>query len=142
MKSLETKITRVVVGKIEPGEDLIDSIIDLVKKYNINSGFVKCIGALKTFTIGFYIINSKEYKMKTFNENVELISCIGNVAYKDGEPIIHLHVSLGKSDYSVIGGHLSKPSIVSVTGEVFIIELDKKINRVNDPQFDLSLLEL
>lgn len=142
MKSLETKVTRVIVGKIEPGEDLVDSIISLVKKYNIKSGFVKCIGALKTFTIGFFIIDSKEYKMKTFNENVELISGMGNIAFKDGEPIIHLHVSLGRSDYSVIGGHLSKPSIVSVTGEVSIFEIDKKINRVNDPQFDLSLLEL
>ncbi len=142
MKSLETKVTRVIVGKIEPGEDLIDSINDLVKKYSIKSGFVKCIGALKTFTIGFYIIDSKEYKMETFNEYVELISCIGNIAYKDGEPIIHLHVSLGKSDYSVIGGHLSKPSIISVTGEVSIFEIDEKINRLNDPQFNLSLLEL
>ncbi|NVM38284.1 MAG: DNA-binding protein [Candidatus Lokiarchaeota archaeon] len=142
MKSLETKVTRVIVGKIEPGEDLLDSIINLVKKFNIKSGFVKCIGALKTFTIGFYILNSKEYKMKTFNENVELISCMGNIAFKNGEPIIHLHVSLGRGDYSVIGGHLSKPSIVSVTGEVSIFEIEQKLNRVNDPQFGLSLLEL
>ncbi len=142
MKSLETKISRVIVGKVEPNEDLVDSIIEMIKKYNIKSGFIKCIGALKTFTIGFYIIDSKEYKMKTFNENVELISCIGNIAYKDGEPIIHLHASLGKGDYSVIGGHLSKPSIVSVTGEVSIYEIDQKLYRANDPQFNLSLLNI
>jgi len=142
LKSLETKISRVIVGKVEPNEDLVDSIIEMIKKYNIKSGFIKCIGALKTFTIGFYIIDSKEYKMKTFNENVELISCIGNIAYKDEEPIIHLHVSLGRGDYSVIGGHLSKPSIVSVTGEVSIYEIDKKLYRANDPQFNLSLLNI
>jgi len=142
LKSLETKISRVIVGKVEPNEDLVDSIIEMIKKYNIKSGFIKCIGALKTFTIGFYIIDSKEYKMKTFNENVELISCIGNIAYKDGEPIIHLHVSLGRGDYSVIGGHLSKPSIVSVTGEVCIYEIDQKLYRANDPQFNLSLLNI
>lgn len=142
MKSLETKISRVIVGKVEPNEDLVDSIIEMIKKYNVKSGFIKCIGALKTFTIGFYIIDSKEYKMKTFNENVELISCIGNIAYKDGEPIIHLHVSLGRGDYSVIGGHLSKPSIVSVTGEVSIYEIDQKLYRANDPQFNLSLLNI
>jgi len=142
LKSLETKISRVIVGKVEPNEDLVDSIIEMIKKYNIKSGFIKCIGALKTFTIGFYIIDSKEYKMKTFNENVELISCIGNIAYKDGEPIIHLHASLGKGDYSVIGGHLSKPSIVSVTGEVSIYEIDQKLYRANDPQFNLSLLNI
>jgi len=142
LKSREVRITRIIVGKVEPDEDLIDSIIEMVKKDNIKSGFIKCIGALKTFTIGFYMIDSNKYKMKTFNENVELISCIGNIAYKDGEPIIHLHVSLGRGDYSLIGGHLSKPSIVSVTGEVSIYEIDQKLYRANDPQFNLSLLNI
>lgn len=142
MKSIEAKIIRIIVGKVEPDEDLMDSIINMVKRHNIKSGFINCIGALKKFTLGFYEIDSKNYKMETFNENVELITCIGNITYKDDEPIIHLHVSLGKRDYSVIGGHLSKPSIVSVTGEVSIFETDKRFNRVNDPQFNLSLLDI
>jgi predicted DNA-binding protein with PD1-like motif len=142
MKSIETKSKRIVIAKVEPNEDLIDSIITLVKKYDINSGIITCIGALKKFTIGFYDLNSKNYDLKTFEENVELISCIGNITYKDKDPIIHLHVSLGRSDYTVIGGHLTQPSIVSVTGEVKIIELNQKLFRAEDPQFDLSLLNL
>lgn len=142
MKSIETKSKRIIIAKIEPNEDLIDSIINLVKKYDINSGVINCIGALKKFTIGFYDINSKNYKLKTFEEYVELISCIGNLSYKDKEPIIHLHVSLGRSDFSVIGGHLSQPSIISVTGEVKIFEIDQKLFRAEDSQFNLSLLNL
>lgn len=135
-------IKRVIIGKIEPNEDLISSIIDLVKKYDIISGIINCIGALKKFTIGFFDINSKNYKVETFDEYVELISCIGNVSYKDNEPLIHLHVTLGRNDYSVIGGHLSQPSIISVTGEVKIFEFDQKLKRINDPQFNLSLLDI
>jgi predicted DNA-binding protein with PD1-like motif len=142
LKSLETKNRRVIFGKVEPEEDLMESIIDMVNKHNIKSGIINCIGALKKFTIGFFEIDSKEYKLETFNENVELITCLGNIAFKDNEPIIHLHASLGRKDYSVIGGHLAKPSIVSVTGEVCIFETDEKLNRVNDPQFDLSLLSI
>ena len=142
MKSTETKTKRIIVGKIEPNEDLIDSIITLVKKSDIKAGLINCIGALKKFTIGFYDINSKNYKMKTFEENVELISCIGNISYREDEPIIHLHVTLGRSDYSVIGGHLSQPSIISVTGEVKILEFEQGLYRTNDPQFDLSLLDM
>ncbi|MFX1309063.1 MAG: PPC domain-containing DNA-binding protein [Promethearchaeota archaeon] len=142
MKSNEVNIKRVIIGKIEPNEDLISSIIDLVKKYDIISGIINCIGALKKFTIGFFDINSKNYKMETFDEYVELISCIGNVSYKDNEPLIHLHVTLGRNDYSVIGGHLSQPSIISVTGEVKIFEFDQKLKRINDPQFNLSLLDI
>ncbi len=142
MKSIESKIKRVIIAKIEPNEDLIDSIIKLVKRFNIKSGVINCIGALKKFTIGFYEIDSKNYKMETFEEFVELISCIGNISYKDKDPIIHLHVTLGRSDYSVIGGHLSQPSIISVTGEVKIFEIDQELNRTEDPQFNLSLLDI
>ncbi|MFX1430919.1 MAG: PCC domain-containing protein, partial [Promethearchaeota archaeon] len=52
------------------------------------------------------------------------------------------HVTLGRRDYSVIGGHLSQPSIISVTCEVKIIEMDQKLKRVDDPQFNLSLLDI
>jgi len=142
LKSIKTKIERIIIGKIEPNEDLIESIIDLVKKYDIKSGVINCIGALKKFTIGFYDIDSKNYKMETFDEFVELVSCIGNISYIGDKPIIHLHVTLGKSDYTIIGGHLSQPSIISVTGEVTIFETDQKLKRANDPQFNLSLLDI
>lgn len=142
MKSVETKIGRVIVGKILPGEDLIDAVTEIVKKHEIKSGLINIIGALKQFTIGYFNLHTKQYNFKTFNEDVELISCMGNVAYKDGEPMIHLHVTVGKDDFSILAGHLSQPSIISVTGEVYIYEIAQKLNRVNDPQFDLSLIDL
>lgn len=142
MRDLETRIKRAIVGKIEPDEDLIEEIIKMVKIHNIKSGLVNCIGALKKFTLGYFDIESKQYKNKTFNEFVELISCMGNISYRDGEPLIHLHVSVGRSDYTIIGGHLNKPSIISVTGEVYIFEIDQQLNRTNDPQFNLSLLNI
>ena len=142
MKSIETKIGRVIVARLMPDEDLIDAIKEIVRKYNIKAGLINVIGALKKVTIGFFDLKTKEYNFKTFEEDVELISCMGNIAYKDEEPIIHLHVSVGKDDFSIIGGHLSQPSIISVTGEVYVYEIGQKLNRSTDPQFNLSLLEL
>jgi len=125
-----------------PDEDLVDAITELVKKYKIKSGLINVIGALKKFTIGYFNIETKEYQFKTFDEPVELVSCMGNVAYKDGEPIVHIHFMVARQNYSVIGGHLGQPSIVSVTGEVFIYETKETIERVHDSRFDLSLLDL
>jgi predicted DNA-binding protein with PD1-like motif len=142
LKSIENKFKRIIVGKIEPNEDLIDSIIKLVNEYDIQSGFVNCIGALKKFTIGYFDIDSEKYLTKTIDDYVELVSCMGNISFRDGKPIIHIHVSLGKRDYNIIGGHLMQPSIVSITGEVYILEIDRKIKRENDPQFNLSLLAI
>jgi len=142
LKSIETKIGRVIVARLMPDEDLIEAIKEIVRKYNIKAGLINLIGALKKFTIGFFDLKTKQYKLKTFEEDVELISCMGNIAYKDEEPIIHLHVSVAKDDFGIIGGHLSQPSIISVTGEVYVYEIAQKLNRINDPQFNLSLLEL
>lgn len=142
MKSIDAKVSRVIVGKIEPDEDLIDAITKLVKTYNFKAGLLNCIGAFKKFTIGYFDLDKKEYKLETFDENVELVSCLGNIAYKNGKPIIHAHVSVGRPDFSIIGGHLSQPSIISVTGEIYILEIDQKLNRSLDPQFNLSLLNI
>ena len=142
MKSTETAVGRVIVAKIEPNEDLFDAIKELIKKHKIKSGLISVIGALKQFTIGYFDIEKKKYNFKTFDEDIELISCMGNIAFKDNEPIIHLHVSVGKDDYSIIGGHLSQPSVVSITAEVYIYEINQTLTRANDPQFDLSLLDL
>ena len=142
MKSIQTNIKRVIVGKVEPDEDLIDSIIQMIKIHNLKSGLINCIGALKKYTLGYLDIDSKEYLKKTFDEYVELVSCMGNISFKDGEPIVHLHLSVGTKDYNIFGGHLFQPSIVSITSEVYIFEIDKKLNRVIDPRFDLSLLDI
>ena len=142
MRSIESKIKRVIVGKVEPDEDLIDSIIKLIKNYNIKSGLINCIGALKKFTLGYFDFESKEYLRKEYNIFVELVSCMGNISFKDGEPIVHLHASIGTKDYTILGGHLFQPSIVSITGEVYIFEIDKKLNRAEDSQFGLTLLDL
>ena len=142
MKSKEAFVNRVIVAKIEPSEDIFDAIKEIIEKHNIKSGLLNIIGALKKFTIGYFHIDKKEYAIKTFDQDVELISCIGNISYKDNLPIIHLHASVSMNDYGIIGGHLIQPSIVSITAEVYIYEINQIINRKNDPQFELSLLDL
>jgi hypothetical protein len=142
MKSKETNATRVIIGRVMPDEELTDAITELVEKYEVKSGLINVIGALKKFTIGYFNIDTKEYQFKTFEEPVELVSCMGNVAYKDGEPMVHLHFMVARDDYRIMGGHLGQPSIVSVTGEVYIYETNEMITRAHEPQFDLSLLDL
>ena len=142
MKSTKTSLNRVIIVKLEPEEDLIDSLKQIVKEYQIKSGLINCIGALKQFTIGYFDLEKKEYDMKTFDENVELVSCIGNVSHKEGEPLIHVHAILGRRDYSLLGGHLGQPSIISITGEVYIYESNIKLLRENNRRFDLSLLKI
>ena len=142
MRSIESKIKRVIVGKVEPDEDLIDSVINMINIHKIGSGLINCIGALNKFTLGYFDFPSKEYLRKEFDMFVELVSCMGNISFKEGEPIVHLHATLGTKDYTILGGHLFQPSIISITGEVYIYEIDKKLSRAEDSQLGLTLLNI
>jgi hypothetical protein len=142
MKSIKTNQDRIIIGKLSPDDDVIDTVTEIVTQNNIKSGSINIIGALKKLTLGYFVIEKKEYQFKTFEENVELVSCMGNIAFKEGEPIIHLHCVVARDDYSLLGGHLGQPSIISVTGEVIIHETQEKLQRTNDPRFDLSLLKV
>ncbi len=129
MRSIETNMERVFIGRIMPDEDLFDAITEMVKKYEIKAGLINVIGALKKTTMGYFNLNSRKHELTTLVEPVELISCMGNLAWNGDEPVIHLHVTIGKEDYSIMGGHLSQPSIISITAEVYIYEIDQKIIR-------------
>ncbi|MHA1726094.1 MAG: PPC domain-containing DNA-binding protein [Promethearchaeota archaeon] len=142
MKSIETTVGRAIVGRIMPGEDVLDAITEMVKKHKIKAGFISVIGALNITTIGFFDLDQKQYRFKTFHENIELTSCLGNISYKNGEPVIHLHVSIGMEDHGMKGGHLSRPSRVSVTAEVYIFEINQIITRTHDLEQDAYLLDL
>ena len=47
----------------------------------------------------------------TLDEQVELLSLIGDVTLKDGEPLVHAHAVIGKKDGTAHGGHLLKAKV-------------------------------
>lgn len=102
------------VLNIDFGEKLIASLEDFVRSENIGSGEISGIGAASEATLGFYNFEAKDYDKQTFNEQMEIASALGNIAYKDDELYIHLHVTLGKSDYTSYAGHLLEARIHGV----------------------------
>ncbi len=127
----------VLIPKI--GDELLTSLMGFAKEENIAAGSIQAIGALQDFELGYYYLNKKEYGRKKFNEIAELISCSGNLARREGNPFIHIHVAMGRDDFSVIGGHLFS-GIVAVTAEVILFPFPEKMDRTYDERTGLFLL--
>ncbi len=64
-----------------------------------------------------------------------------NVALAKGEPQLHAHVVLGKSDGTAHGGHLLEAQ-VRPTLEVILVESPKHLHRVHDPETGLALIRI
>ena len=143
MKAVETKTSgRVIVAKIESDEDVLESISKLIKKYDLKSGIINVMGVLKRYALGYFDIHHKEYAMLERWEEVEVVSAAGNISWDGEKPIPHIHCVLGRKDFSSISGHLHKGCIVSATCEVLIRELDYKISKKTDENWNLKFFDL
>jgi uncharacterized protein len=126
---------------LEIGEELVQSILDYAAQSKISAASIQAIGAIRNFELGYYVLNEKQYLRKKVDEIAELISCSGNLAIKDDKPFVHVHVSAGLSDFSVIGGHLFS-AIVAVTAEVILTPMPNVMKRSFNDETGLYLLDL
>ncbi len=122
------------------GENVLKELTDFLEKEKIFSGTIKGIGALQEAELGFFSSEKNGYETKSFEGDLEVISFLGNISLKEGKPFFHVHVSLGKKDFSVIGGHFVSGT-VGATLEVFIKPFEQKIERTKQPS-GLFLLDL
>lgn len=97
------------------------------------------IGASSNIELAFYNPHVKDYRKKSFYEDLEIISFSGNGGLLDGTPALHAHGSFGRNDFSIIGGHVSK-LVVSVTCEIFLTKMDGALQRLANADLNLNLL--
>lgn len=111
------------IGRLDCGSDLLESLTAICKQNDIRLGRVAAIGAVQKACIGYYHQDSRKYEFKHFDQHLEILSVTGNISLKDGEPIVHAHITLSDSDGRAFGGHLASGTIVFAC-EYSIEELD------------------
>lgn len=87
-------------------EEIVSAMAAFCQEQGILCGEVSGLGAVNTATLRFLNPETMKYVDKTFDEQMEVSSLVGNISEKDGKVYLHIHVNLGRSDYSVVGGHL------------------------------------
>lgn len=130
-----------VFVSLKPGESVLESLQQIAVSENLPSGSVTGIGALTDVVLGYYDMDSHEYQKKSFPGFFELINLTGNISMKEKTVFVHAHVTLGKADFSVIGGHLFDGRI-SAAGEFIITPGSLTISRELNPVVGLPLWKL
>ncbi|NHJ13608.1 MAG: DNA-binding protein [Candidatus Thorarchaeota archaeon] len=141
--SIEAKPIRVIVARMEPGEDILEVIEKVVEFHNIRSGTINLIGAISRAHLGYFDRKAKEYRSYVLKQDLEVVSCMGNISrLSDGSAVIHAHMVVSEETGACFGGHLMKGCEVSVTIELIIQELDVDLRRKKDAETGLNLLNL
>jgi len=129
------------VLRIDPGEEIVESIKNFCKAHGITFGTVQGIGTVKEIVIGIYDINNKRFQSDKFVGNFEIISLLGNITTKDSELYLHLHATFSDDKYRTFGGHLSS-AVISGTAEIFVLSLNWRVNRRFDKDIGLNIIDL
>jgi predicted DNA-binding protein with PD1-like motif len=111
----------------------------LCRKVAIHTAVFSVAGAAAAVTVGIYDPAQQVYV--TFKEPgpLEVVTCVGNVANKDGNPIVHAHILLSDARGKTVSGRLFSETPL-VYGEIDLLELTgPPLTRVYDPQTGLGL---
>ncbi|MCX6695127.1 MAG: DNA-binding protein [Candidatus Altiarchaeota archaeon] len=128
------------VGSFTYDSEALGGIKNLALKENISSGCFTVIGAVKDAVISFYDQKEKKYVERKLDQPMEIVSCMGNIAEKDGDIIVHAHACFSLEDGSTVGGHLVSMRIFA--GELHLFPGDSKLERKFDAKTGLNLLDL
>ncbi len=104
----EAIATRSIMGRVPQGEDLLGYLNQVCVQEEITLGEVRAIGAVAKARIGYYDQGRQEYGFIELDEHLEIVSLLGNVSLKDGQPFVHAHVVFGDEKGRLHGGHLAE----------------------------------
>ena len=126
----------------DTGEEVVAGLRQFARDHRLTGAHLTAIGAFERVTLGFFDVTKKDYTRIAIREQVELMSLVGNIAQDDkGDPKLHAHVVVGKSDGSAHGGHLLD-AYVRPTLEVVVVEASRHLRRTMRGEFGLALLDL
>lgn len=125
----------------EQGDEMIKGLKEFSKEQQLLGSHFTAIGAFSQVTLGYFQRENMEYKNIPVNEQVEVLSLVGNIASKGDDHKVHAHVVLGKSDASTLGGHIQDAKVWP-TLEVVLVEEPAYLKRTIDEKTGLALIDL
>ena len=125
----------------DKNDDVREGLLELANTNRFADAYLAGIGAFREVTLGFFDPRQKDYKKIPIKEQVEVLSFTGNIVQKDGKPMLHAHVVVGKSDGTAHGGHFVGGRVWP-TLELIVSEMPVHLHRRDDEETGLALIEL
>ncbi|STC97671.1 PPC domain-containing DNA-binding protein [Chryseobacterium carnipullorum] len=134
------KVDSVYIVSIKDQSGIVEALTDFVINQKIQAGEVTGIGAVEEATLRFFKPSNKNYVDKTFKEQMEITNISGNVSEIEGKPILHLHITLGREDYTALAGHLLDAKIRGA-GEFIFYPLNTRVVKIKNEEVGINFYD-
>lgn len=136
----ETRGVKSYAVVLAKGDEVMSGLTDFAKHNKVTSASFTAIGAFSRATVAWFDDSRKEFKLVPIEQQVELVSMIGDIALSGDQPAVHTHVSVASSDGAVRGGHLIN-AFVFPTLELFVTAYPTPLYKQLDEATGLKLID-
>jgi predicted DNA-binding protein with PD1-like motif len=123
------------------GDEAMAGLERFAANQELKASEFMAVGAFQKCVLGYFNFDTMDYDRIEIDEQVEVLSLIGNVTLGPKKRKIHAHVVVGKRDGTAHGGHLLQAH-VRPTLEVILTELPANLQRQHDEKTGLSLIAI
>jgi predicted DNA-binding protein with PD1-like motif len=127
--------------RVASGEHAHDAIAEVLRSEKVGYATLTGLGAVRWVRLAYWNSATKHYEEHEVEEQLEVVSLVGNVSLRDDEPFLHWHISLGRSDLSIFGGHFLD-AIVHPNLEVWLQRESEAVHRRVEATSGLALMDL
>lgn len=125
----------------DKGDEFTSRLTQFAAENKLGASHFTAIGAFRDVILGYFDRQSLQYQKIPVQEQVEVLSLIGDIALEEGQPKVHAHAVLGRSDASTCGGHLLEAHVWP-TLEVMVVESPEHLQRKMDAATGLALIQV
>jgi uncharacterized protein len=140
-KTIDKSAGKTFAVVFDTGEEAMGGLTSFARQHNITSAHFTGIGAFSRVVLGYFDWETKDYLQIPVDEQVEVVSLIGDIAIEKEHPKIHAHIVVGRRNGVAMGGHLIE-GVVRPTLEIVLTQSPSHLQRRFDPQSGLALIRL
>jgi predicted DNA-binding protein with PD1-like motif len=133
--------TKTYVLVLSQGDQVQAAIAAFAKDDHVVDAHFSAIGAIRDPEVAWFDETRKQYKAMSLHEQMEVLTLSGDITLGvDGQPVVHTHLVLARSDGEAWGGHLIEAT-TSPTLELYVTAYPEPLHKRLDPATDLQLID-
>lgn len=123
----------------EPHAEIMSTLTDFILHNHFKSVHFTALGACTDAVVGFYDPAARDYRRTPYQQQMEIVSLVGDAAPTNGGAGLHAHIALAFADGTMHGGHLFEAH-ASPTLEMFLVASPTPVERKHDTALNLDLM--
>jgi predicted DNA-binding protein with PD1-like motif len=126
---------------LSKGDEVMTALADFARDQKVVNAHFVGIGGVRDPEVAWFDLTRKEFKTMSLAEQMEVLTMSGDIALAEsGQPIVHAHLALGRSNGKAWGGHLLH-AVTSPTLELYVTTFPQPLYKRADPDTGILIID-